>query len=152
MKKIIGILLFFFVFTSSVQAEGYNFSKTEKIRDDGRISALCVWEYPDQKRTVNVTLGTCFEDNIMIGDSGMRYEDGSAPYEHKEFVGSRNSNKSITGLMEKRVIERVKKENERINKQREDRQEQKIEKKKLEIKRLTEQLELLYNQAINLTK
>jgi hypothetical protein len=41
-------------------------------------------------------LGTCFSDFITIGDSGFRYPDGSAPYEYLEFVGTRNSDRSIT--------------------------------------------------------
>jgi hypothetical protein len=99
-------LLIGLYFVPNAYGSGYIFSKTTTIRDDGRIASRCIWEYADQKITYNVKLGLCFEDRMIIGDSGWRYPDGSAPYEYLEFVGMRNSDRSIKEWRDKAVAER----------------------------------------------
>ena len=110
MKKTILLALsaavLFILMTPSSYA--YEFSKTEQLREDGRISAVCTWDYGTMKTHHVMDLGTCFEDHLNVGDSGYRFPDGTAPWQYADYVGYRHADKDLSIWKDVAVEERAK--------------------------------------------
>ena len=134
----------------SPDAYAAEFEREISIREDERYSSMCSWDYGDQKIIWNVQLGICFEDHSAVGDSGFRYEDGSARWEYLEFVGMRNADRSINEWVVIDNAERKKvwkERQEELKALRTDREQVKI---KEEISSMKKEIEALMEKLLNL--